>query len=198
MVAAPIPILDWKAVFRKRAKATRKDAAKRQPDAGKFAARAFIDCFAPIEVGHIALYHPTGDELDTWPLAEGLAALGHHILLPVVTGKNKPLVFRVFDQERPLVTGPYGIDHPDDQCPEAKPDIIVTPLLSVRPDGARLGMGGGYYDRTLKELRATDDVQAIGYGYAAQQADRFPVDTHDQFLDGFVSEQGAIRFNRQR
>jgi 5-formyltetrahydrofolate cyclo-ligase len=55
-------------------------------------------------------------------------------------------------------------------------------------------MGGGYYDRTLASLRQTGEVTAIGYGYADQQMERFPVGPEDQFLDGFASEQGFTSF----
>lgn len=198
MVIAPLHIVNWKEIFRKRAKEVRKTAAARQPDAGKFAAQHFISQFAPDQPSTIALYFPIGDELDTWPLAEGLLALGHTIALPVVEKKSAPLKFRQFTPDAPLIEGAYGTQHPDESAREVTPDIIVTPLLGVRRDGARLGMGGGYYDRTLSAARKDRDVTAIGYGYAAQKIDRFPVDDHDQFLDGFASEQGAERFTRRR
>ncbi|MEM9989432.1 MAG: 5-formyltetrahydrofolate cyclo-ligase [Pseudomonadota bacterium] len=198
MVIAPIPLIDWKAAFRKKAKTAREQAAERQPDAARFAASAFMSCFAPDAPSRIALYHPKGDELDPWPLAERLMQEGHSVLLPVVVGKKKPLIFRLFEVDKPLVEGPYGIMEPGDQADQLTPDIIVVPLLAIRPDGARLGMGGGFYDRTLEALRAERDLLAIGFGYGAQWMERFPVDAHDQFLDGFVSERGAERFDRRR
>lgn len=194
----PLHIVDWKGLFRKRAKAARAKAAELQPDASKFATQHFLNSFAPKQAAKIALYHPVGDELDTWPLAEALIEMGHTILLPVVIDKEAPLLFRVFDVEKPLIKGAYGIQHPDEDADDMRPDIVVTPLLGIRRDGARLGMGGGYYDRTLSELRRTGDVFAVGYGYAAQKMDRFPVDPHDQFLDGFVSEQSADHISRRR
>lgn len=198
MAIAPLHIVNWKEIFRKRAKEVRKTAATRQPDAGIFSAQHFISQFAPDQPSTIALYFPIGDELDTWPLAEGLLALGHTIALPVILKKGAPLAFRQFTPDSPLIEGAYGTQYPDETAREVTPDIIVTPLLGVRHDGARLGMGGGYYDRTLSAARQDRNVTAIGYGYAAQKMDRFPVDDHDQFLDGFVSEQGAERFTRRR
>lgn len=198
MVVAPIALLDWKAVFRQRAKAARAAAAKRQPNAKQFAASHFMTRIAPEKPATIALYHPKGDELDTWPLAEALMKDGHAILLPVVVGKDEPLQFRLWEMDKGLVDGRYGIATPPEDAPVHRPDIVVVPLLGVRPDGARLGMGGGYYDRTLAALREDGDVLAIGYGYSDQRMDRFPVDAHDQFLDGFVDEQAADLIERRR
>ncbi|MEM9421154.1 MAG: 5-formyltetrahydrofolate cyclo-ligase [Pseudomonadota bacterium] len=198
MVVSPLPLIDWKAVFRKRAKAARRDAAARHPDAGKYAAAKFLEYFSPSPNSTIALYHPHGDELDTRPLAKALTEDGHIIVLPVVVAKDSPLIFRLWEMGSPLQVRTFGIPAPGDDAPIRTPDIVVVPLLGVRRDGARLGMGGGFYDRTLNALRAKGDVLAIGYGYSAQKMDRFPIGPHDEFLDGFVHEKGADRFDRRR
>jgi 5-formyltetrahydrofolate cyclo-ligase len=193
-----LPLVHWKKAFRERAKMLRADAAERQTSAAKFAASYFMAGLEPKEGQAVALYHPAGDELDTAPLAAALAEAGAAVLLPVVIKKNAPLTFRLFEIDRPLVRGRYGIMEPPSEAESRTPDIVVTPLLAVRPDGARLGMGGGYYDRTLAVLRQEGEVLAVGYGYAAQMMDRFPVGPEDQFLDGFVSEQGYRAFERRR
>lgn len=194
----PLPDIDWKAAFRKRALAARKQAAGEVNRAGERAAHHFMETFLPETQASIALYCPVGDELDTAHLNAHLLAAGHRVLLPVVLDPEGVLTFREFRMDTPLVEGAYGIPTPPESAPQGEPDIIVTPLLGVRRDGARLGMGGGFYDRTLAKYRAAGDVLAIGYGYDAQQMDRFPVMEHDEFLDGFVSENGAVRFERRR
>jgi len=197
---APLPILDWKDLFRRRAKKARARAAAAQPQAARFAAGHFMSAIAPKAGQTVALYSPKGDELDTGPLAKALAEEGVAVALPVVTGKTAPLTFRLFEIDRPLVEGPYGILEPDENAAEVRPDIVVTPLLAARKaDGARLGMGGGHYDRTLEALRAgPSGVTAVGYGYGDQLTERFPVAPHDQFLDWFVSERGALHFTPRR
>ncbi|GGY45034.1 5-formyltetrahydrofolate cyclo-ligase [Parvularcula lutaonensis] len=191
-------LINFKKVFRERAKQARRLAKQSQPNAARFAATHFMTHLEPPEGSAVALYHPKGDELDTAPLAEALAQAGAAVLLPVVEKKGAPLVFRLFEIDKGLIKGAYGIMEPGPDAPVMRPDMVVTPLLAVRPDGARLGMGGGYYDRTLEKLRSEGDVVAIGYGYAAQMMERFPVEPQDQFLDGFVSEQGFTRFERRR
>ena len=192
---APLPLLDWKAVFRQRARKVRARAAAAQPGAARFAAQRFFEAVTPEAGQAVALYAPMGDELDTAPLAEALAERGVAVLLPVVQAKDAPLAFRLFEVDRPLVDGPHGTRHPGEDAPARRPDIVVCPLLAARQsDGARLGMGGGYYDRTLAALRQEGGVVAVGYGYGDQLTDRFPVAPHDQFLDWFVSERHAVRF----
>ena len=196
---APLPLLDWKAVFRKRAAKVRARAAAAQPGAARFASSKFFEAVQPEAGQAVALYAPIGDELDTAPLAEALAERGVAVLLPVVTEKNAPLAFRLFEVDKPLVDGLHGTRHPGEDAEERRPDVVVCPLLAAREsDGARLGMGGGYYDRTLAALREDGGVVAVGYGYGDQLTDKFPVAPHDQFLDWFVSERHAIRFEPRR
>lgn len=196
--ALPLSLVNWKKTFRERAKAVRRDAAARQPNAAHFAASHFMTRLEPKEGTNVALYHPMGDELDTAPLAAALAEAGCAVLLPVVVQKKAPLGFRLFEIDRALKKGAYGIMEPPEEAETRRPDIVVTPLLGVRRDGARLGMGGGYYDRTLEALRNEGGVLAVGMGYADQMMDRFPVGPEDQFLDGFVSERGYTAFDRRR
>ncbi|MEM0928911.1 MAG: 5-formyltetrahydrofolate cyclo-ligase [Pseudomonadota bacterium] len=193
-----ISLVNWKSTFRERSKAARRDAAARQPNAARFAATHFMTAIEPAEGTKVAIYHAVGDELDTAPLAGELARRGVAVLLPVVTQKKAPLIFRLFEIDKELRAGAYGILEPGEDAAEMVPDIVVTPLLAVRPDGARLGMGGGFYDRTLERLRDSGNVTAIGYGYQGQMLERFPVGPTDQFLDGFVSEAGFQRFERRR
>ncbi|MEM9232801.1 MAG: 5-formyltetrahydrofolate cyclo-ligase [Pseudomonadota bacterium] len=191
--------MDWKAAFRRRAGEARRQAAARDNgQASMLAAHHFTETFAPEVPARIALYCPIGDELDTAHLNAELLALGHEIYMPVVKGEEDPLIFRQFKMDTPLIEGAYGIPVPPDSAPEGEPEIILVPLLAVRPDGARLGMGKGFYDRTLMKYRSEGQVLAIGFGYADQSMERFPVMEHDQFLDGFVSEAGVVRFDRRR
>lgn len=172
--------------------AARKEAARARPDAGKHAARVFLD-HAPIPEGAIiSLYHPMKDELDTKPLAEALLERGFTIALPVTPKKRGPLTFRAFRDGDPLSPDRYGIMTPAEDAPEVRPMLIVTPLLAFTRDGGRLGYGGGYYDRTLAALRAESDVLAVGFAFAAQEIEKLPMSKTDQRLDWIVTEREAI------
>jgi 5-formyltetrahydrofolate cyclo-ligase len=68
-----------------------------------------------------------------------------------------------------------------------------VPLLAFDREGYRLGYGGGFYDRTLAELRAQDPhTLAVGVAYGGQEVAAVPHDAYDQRLDAVVTEQGPI------
>jgi 5-formyltetrahydrofolate cyclo-ligase len=76
------------------------------------------------------------------------------------------------------------------------PDLLIVPLLLFDPRGARLGYGGGFYDRTIQQLRSRENLIAIGMAYSSQQVDSVPVEDTDQYLDGVVTEKEIFWFNR--
>lgn len=196
MVLPPLPPIApgfaSKEILRLRMAAARKEAARARPDAGKHAARVFMD-HAPLPEGAtVSLYHPMKNELDTKPLAEALLQRGFKLALPVTPKKRGALTFRAFRDGDPLNPDRYGIMTPSEAAPEVRPVLVVTPLLAFTRGGARLGYGGGYYDRTLAALRAEGEILAVGLGYGAQQVDALPRGPHDQRLDWIVTEREAF------
>lgn len=187
------PMLNPKHVLRERMKAERRMAAKARPDAAVHATRNFFASI-PIEGGAIvSLYYPIKDELDTEPLAAALFEREIPVALPVVTGKNQPLIFRRYAPGDVLIDGAYGELTPDENAEAVLPSIIVAPLLAFTRNGGRLGYGGGYYDRTLAGRRGEGTVLAVGYAYGAQEVDALPLSPVDQPLDWVVTEREAIR-----
>ncbi len=129
-------------------------------------------------------------EIDPTPAMEEAAAHGP-VALPVIMGAGQPLKFRLWTPGCAMVPGEFGA-----QIPEAgdwlEPEIVIVPLLAFDRSGGRLGYGGGFYDRTLEELRHKRATMAIGFAYAAQEADDLPLEPTDQPLDLIVTEQGVI------
>lgn len=64
-------------------------------------------------------------------------------------------------------------------------DMIVVPLVAFDRAGARLGYGGGCYDRYLPALRP--DCQIVGIAFEEQRVDHVPTDAHDLPLPNIVS-----------
>jgi 5-formyltetrahydrofolate cyclo-ligase len=139
-----------------------------------------------------ALYGAQGSEMDAAPLARALMIHGLELALPVVIQRDAPLVFRRWRPGDPLELDQAGCPAPLDLAGEVTCDLIIVPLLAFDASGGRLGQGGGYYDRTLEALRATDGAApaAVGLAYAAQELDNLPMDAHDQRLDGVLTEAG--------
>lgn len=143
----------------------------------------------PFAQGVIAAYWPIRDEADPRP-----ALAGHRGIrtLPVVIARDRPLVFREWRDDRPLVRGAFGIAHPADDMPELRPDVVIVPLAGFDSRGNRLGYGGGFYDRSLQALRATGPVLAIGLAYACQQLEAIPAEDFDQPLDLIATDAGSV------
>ena len=64
-------------------------------------------------------------------------------------------------------------------------DMIIVPLVAFDQTGARLGYGGGCYDRYLPTLSAT--CQIIGIAFDEQRVDHIPTDAHDMPLPNIIS-----------
>lgn len=109
--------------------------------------------------------------------------------LPVIIEPNKPLVFKKWDIDKPLVKGKYSILIPDEAALEMIPDIVLVPLVGFDQHGNRLGRGGGYYDRTIAYLRRVKpDCQIIGIACEQQYCEALLVEDHDAKLDAVITE----------
>ena len=183
-----------KEIHRQRLKLERKAAYKARPDAARFAASHFLAApfFSSLKSdGVVALYHPIAEELDTEPLFDALCARSVRIALPVTPRGKAPLIFYPFAMGDALIAGRHGVLAPERRETPVDPDIVVAPLLGFTADGARLGYGGGYYDRTLAALRERSAPVFVGYAYGAQEVDALPIGPLDQRLDWVVTERGA-------
>jgi 5-formyltetrahydrofolate cyclo-ligase len=142
--------------------------------------------------GIVAGYFPTPREFDCLPLLQRLARDGWTVTLPAVAG-DVPLVFRRWSTGEALIKGPRSIMEPAGG-EILRPDVLIMPLLAFDRAGARLGYGGGHYDRTLQALRAEGPIIAIGLAFDEQEMAQLPADAHDQRLDYILTPSGARRF----
>ena len=157
----------------------------------------FYELCAPLDGREVALYWPKTREFDTTPLIMELVRNGITCGLPITYKGSRELAFAYWDENTPLERGRYDVQHPriDANTYWLDPDIVVVPMLAFDQRGYRLGFGGGYYDATLRKLRAGKQVSAIGVAYA-QQACLFPLpaEPHDEKLDYVITPQGVRSF----
>ena len=132
------------------------------------------------------------DEFRAWPLLRRLHRDGLPLALPVMQGKHKPLLFRAWTPGDAMDSGVWNIPEPKADKPAVEPDILLVPLLAFDPRGWRLGYGGGYYDRTLKGLRARRTIVAVGLAFDEQEVDAVPHLDYDQRLDWVLRPSGAL------
>ena len=147
------------------------------------------------EVLVIAFYFPIKTEVDPFPLVHLLHGSNLRFCLPIVRQRGHSLVFREWSEDSELITSSYGAKVP------AKgvlliPNLIITPLLAFDQFGSRLGYGGGFYDRTIGELRESSKVIALGLAFESQKTDSLiPTESTDQKIDYVLTEKGVKCFN---
>ncbi len=160
----------------------RAEAAARDPDAAEKLAKRFplklLDRFGPVVSGYRAIK----DELDPLPLLNRLRKKGATIVLPRVENSGE-MTFRIHEKPEDLVKGPFGLLQPASDAVEARPGLVLAPLLAFDARGARLGYGKGHYDRTMAGLREDGPCFYVGLSYAQQQVDAVPSERHDIPLD---------------
>ena len=177
-----------KAVLRKAALARRKAAHAARPDGW---AAVLASVLADYRGRPLAGYMPLNSEIDPLPAMAKAAADGP-VAVPVIAGPGQPLSFARWTPGMAMREGPFGVRTP---CAPLvlTPEIVIVPLVAFDASGGRLGYGGGYYDRTLAQLRARHEVVAIGFAYAAQEIDAVPVGAQDARLDLIVTERDIRR-----
>ena len=145
---------------------------------------------------HIGLYWPNDGELDTRPLADACRNEGKRVYLPVLT-QHHTLTFREWREDSSLQNNRYGIPEPTAQAdaiavPEI--DVVVMPLVGWQRDGYRLGMGGGFYDRTLADAGGP---LRVGLAYACQEIRGLAMQHWDVALQWVLTENGLVPCSQQ-
>ncbi|MEO0485813.1 MAG: 5-formyltetrahydrofolate cyclo-ligase [Pseudomonadota bacterium] len=138
----------------------------------------------------LAGFMPINTEIDPRPTMGEAAAHGP-VAVPVITAAATPLKFAAWTPDTEMVEGAFKAQIPTNPT-FLTPEIVIVPLVAFTRTGGRLGYGGGFYDRTLEQLRAAAPTLAIGFAYAAQEADALPLEPTDQPLDLIVTEAEII------
>jgi 5-formyltetrahydrofolate cyclo-ligase len=138
----------------------------------------------------VAGYLPIRTEAAPLPAMKQLVRT-NRVVVPVVKGTGKPLVFREWTQDCRLKKGAFGVMIPMDGR-EYVPKVIITPMVAFDERLYRLGYGGGFYNRTLAQLRAQGSVRAVGFAYSAQCLEALPREPTDERLDALLTENGAF------
>ncbi|GLK78597.1 5-formyltetrahydrofolate cyclo-ligase [Methylopila turkensis] len=162
--------------------------------AGAAVAAAGADLVTRLKPSRVSVFVAIRGEIATAPLMDRLHAMGVPLCLPVIARKEAPLVFRAWSPGEPLETKRFGLLEPGEGAAEVEPDLLFAPLAAFDARGFRLGYGGGFYDRTLENLRAQRPTTAIGLAFAGQEIGRVPTDPYDQKLDGMLTESGYAAF----
>lgn len=135
----------------------------------------------------IGLYHAATGEAPAGGYARFLYEEGHPIALPWFAGRGSPMEFRAWTDpfaDTDLEQGTFGLVQPVGDAHPVMPQVLFMPLVGFTEEGARLGQGGGYYDRWLAEHPGTI---AIGLAWDCQLVESLPVEPHDMPLAAVVT-----------
>ena len=114
------------------------------------------------------------------------------VFLPKTWLKERKLTFHRVYSFSDLVPGPFGLLEPNPKNEEAdlsSLEVILVPGVVFDVKGYRIGYGGGFYDRVLKETRALK----VGVCYSFQLVESLPVEPHDVPVDLIITEDGIIQ-----
>jgi 5-formyltetrahydrofolate cyclo-ligase len=140
----------------------------------------------------VGAYWPIKGEFDALPAlfrwTEGETDTKRRIGLPVINRETRHLRFHVWYPGCPMEDDAYGIPKPKDT--EAfEPQLLLVPCVGFGPKGVRLGYGGGFYDRTLADLKPRP--YTVGVGYAHGFIPWLTAEPHDVPLDAMLTEDGV-------
>jgi len=145
----------------------------------------------------IAAYWPTDGEMDPFPLLRLANARHKRCLLPVLRAHpKKKLWFADYRPGEPLKKNVYGIPEPRMRNRRLRPpfalDLLLVPLVGFDSKCNRVGMGGGYYDRTLAYLRQRAHWRRphlAGIAHECQRVEALESNPWDVPLDLVVTEE---------
>jgi len=146
----------------------------------------------------VCAYVPVGSEPGSVALIDDLVARHIEVLLPVAResadGIPLPLQWGRYTPGD-LAEAPFGLREPRPPRLPAETvttaDVVLVPALAVDRDGARLGRGAGYYDRTLALARP--DTLLVAVVRDEELVDHLPSEAHDvRMTHALTPGQGLV------
>ncbi len=148
---------------------------------------------------HIALYLANDGEIDPAFIVNAAWKLGKRCYLPVLQpGQDNRLWFIRYQPNTPLIKNRFGILEPRAQYRRAFSakylDLVLMPLVGFDDNGARMGMGGGFYDRTFA-FKAESTIRPpylLGLAHECQRVEQLELASWDIPLNAIATDQRLI------
>ncbi|URJ32632.1 5-formyltetrahydrofolate cyclo-ligase [Blochmannia endosymbiont of Camponotus sp.] len=142
----------------------------------------------------IAVFIDFDGEINTTLLIRSLLLMHKQIYLPILPDSgSKCLLFAQYTFSTPLICNHLNIYEPkwniSSVIPIEKIDVIFVPLVAFDTSGNRLGMGGGFYDRTLQNWKHQSNYIPIGLAHDFQRipTQLLPIETWDITLPEIIT-----------
>ncbi len=135
-------------------------------------------------------YAPIGAEIDIFPLVRLALSEGRRVALPRTHGGGI-MTFHYITSEEELTCGSYGIREPHEDAPlfeGVAPALCLVPGIVFDRGGLRIGYGGGYYDRFLRDR----EIATLGIVYRDFILPSLPGGRYDQRVAALATEHGIF------
>ncbi|WP_164078341.1 5-formyltetrahydrofolate cyclo-ligase [Alteromonas facilis] len=148
---------------------------------------------------HVGVYIANDGELSLSAVITQCWAKGINTYLPVLnTQQDGFLYFIHYHQDSPMQINRFGIPEPEfdkNSCITVENiDVLLMPLVAFDTQGKRLGMGGGFYDRTLAELGQSNKPSLIGIAHDCQESEYIPDEPWDIPLNHILTPTRFLTF----
>ncbi len=148
----------------------------------------------------IAVYLTNDGEIDPAHIVKHAWTQNKQVYLPVLSAHENSLLFAPFDADTPTCRNQFGIDEPDIEpkhwLKAEHMDLILLPLVAFDEQGNRMGMGGGFYDRSLANIRERENnTHLIGLAHEIQKVEQLEVQSWDVPLDAIATEERFYLIN---
>lgn len=148
----------------------------------------FIESELYKNASNIFIYVSMEDEIYTHKIIERAIEDGKSVSVPKVDLQHKLMKAVTIDSLKQLKEGVYGVLEPEtfeNVIAFKNIDLVIVPGLAFDLEGGRIGYGGGYYDKFLKDLEGTTKV-ALSYEF--QIVDKVPREVFDITVNAIISE----------
>ena len=136
----------------------------------------------------VGLFYPYKNEVDVLLMTESLEKKGIYCLLPKVRSVGEPLDYYAFSSDRTnLAKGFGGIMEPI-EGEVVDPDIIIASCSAFNEKGYRVGYGGGFFDRTIEQLKLRKKIITILAAFEVQRTNYDFQENYDQKVDYICTE----------
>lgn len=146
----------------------------------------------------IGAYWPADGEVDPLPFMKQAHKRGKRLFLPVIDILQHSLSFRSWQPCQTLRLNCFGIPEPpatSASCRIEELDVLLMPLVGFDARGHRLGMGGGFYDRTLAHDMFRPG-RLIGLAHSTQEVARLDTAPWDRNMEAVVTEKKVFHISR--
>ena len=136
----------------------------------------------------IGLFYPYKNEVDVILTASELENRGLTCLLPRVINENSPLKYFFYSPNSSNLKRGYGGIMEPTGNEAIDPDIIITSCSAFNEEGYRVGYGGGFFDRTLSQLKQKKKITSILAAFENQKTTYQFQDSFDEKVDYICTE----------